>query len=528
MERSSSRIEPEDTIVVLDFGSQTAQLIARRIRECSVYSALFSHDAPEAEVMALRPKGFILSGGPRSVYEPGAPRIPSYVFNASRPVLGICYGMQALTHQLGGEVALASSREYGRTSIQTKTSSPLLPEGEHEVWMSHGDRIESPPAGFTALASSDNAPLVAIADLNRQWYGFQFHPEVLHTPDGTEMLRSFALEICGARPSWTPESIVESSLRRIRDQVGEERVIAGVSGGVDSSVAAALVHRAVGDQLTCIFINNGLMRAGEPEAVASTFGSILGTQLVAVDASESFLDRLAGISDPEEKRKRIGEAFIRIFEQGTSRLGEARFLVQGTIYPDVIESASPERPNAARIKTHHNVGGLPPDHRFDLVEPLRFLFKDEVRRIGLELDLPPELVWRQPFPGPGLAVRCLGDVSLARLERLRQADRIVQEELVQAGQIQNSFDGAEAPLIAQAFGVLLPVRSVGVMGDGRTYEETLAIRAVTTEDFMTADWARIPHEILARMSNRIVNEVAGINRVVYDITSKPPGTIEWE
>jgi len=509
-----------DTIAILDFGSQTSQLIARRVREAHVYCELFPYDAPAEQILAMQPKGFILSGGPASIYQTGAPSIPDYVFESGLPILGICYGMQALTHALEGRVTASIRREYGPAEIEVLTEDPLLPAGTQPVWMSHGDRIEIPPPGFHVSARSENSPIAAISDNLHKRYGLQFHPEVRHTPGGGEILRTFAVEICDAQPEWTPESIVENTVKRVKVQIGDQRVIAGVSGGVDSSVAAALVQRAVGDQLTCIFVNPGLLRHGEPEAVVQAFGENLEARLIAIDATETFLDALSGVTDPEDKRRIIGEKFIRVFEAQARKVGQARFLVQGTIYPDVVESSTPDRRVAARIKTHHNVGGLPPDLDFELVEPLRYLFKDEVRAVGLSLGLPESLVWRQPFPGPGLAVRCLGEITLERLNRLRVADKIVIDEMQTAGLLRDKT--------AQAFAVLLPVQSVGVMGDQRTYAETVAVRAVTTDDFMTADWARLPLPVLARISNRIVNEVPGVNRVVYDITSKPPATIEWE
>ncbi|MFQ5616362.1 MAG: glutamine-hydrolyzing GMP synthase [Anaerolineales bacterium] len=517
-----------DSIAILDFGSQTAQLIARRVREANVYSELFPWHAPAETVLALQPKGFILSGGPASVYEPGAPRVPGYVIESGLPVLGICYGMQALTRALGGRVAFSSKREYGHAVVETLADNPLIPSAAGQVWMSHGDRIETPPAGFIPLAQTDNAPIAAMGNLEAGQFGVQFHPEVRHTPAGAEMLRRFVVDVCGARADWTPESIIQQSVDRIREQVGDARVLSAVSGGVDSSVATALVHRAVGDQLVAVFVDNGLMRAGEPLAVVETFRKNLGVQLRAVNVVEDFMEALEGVTDPERKRRIIGERFIRIFEEQAQQVGMPPFLVQGTIYPDVVESSAPDRAQAARIKTHHNVGGLPEDMQFDLVEPLRYLFKDEVRAVGEALGLPPEIVWRQPFPGPGLAVRCLGVVNAERLARLRAADKILTGELRAAGLLRMSGEGGEVTGSAQAFAVLLPVRSVGVMGDYRTYQEAVAIRAVTTEDFMTADWARLPHDLLARVSTRIVNEVAGVNRVVYDITSKPPATIEWE
>lgn len=520
-----------DTIAILDFGSQYSQLIARRVREAQVYCELFPHNTPAEKVLALSPRGFILSGGPASVYEPGAPQIPAYVFESGLPMLGICYGMQALTHGLGGVVAPSTQREYGLAQIEVVEGRKLLPEGEYPVWMSHGDRIEKVPEGFQILARSGNSPIAAMGDPITKRYGLQFHPEVEHTPVGKDILRAYVLEICAAKASWKAVSIVEQAIQQVQGQVGDQRVIAGVSGGVDSTVAAALVHRAIGDQLECIFVNNGLLRAGEPEAVVDAFSNSLGANLHALDATEVFLDALQGVTDPEQKRKVIGERFIRVFEDHARSLGDTPYLVQGTIYPDVVESSGPGRQVAARIKTHHNVGGLPDDLSFELVEPLRYLFKDEVRAVGLELGLPMELIFRQPFPGPGLAVRCLGEITLERLNRLRQADMIVRQELEGEGWLGppglQDQDLSRRGL-AQAFAVLLPVQSVGVMGDQRTYAETLVIRAVTSEDYMTADWARLPHELLARMSTRIVNEVQGINRVVYDITSKPPATIEWE
>jgi len=509
-----------DSIAILDFGSQYSQLIARRVREAQVYCELFPWDTPAETVQALQPKGFILSGGPASVYAPGAPQVPGYVLASGLPILGICYGMQALTHALGGTVAASATREYGPAEIETLRADPLLPDGRQPVWMSHGDRIERLPPGFTALARSSNSPIAAMVDPQGRRYGLQFHPEVRHTPGGPAILRAFVTDVCGVRPEWTPASILTTAVERVRQQVGPEPVIAGVSGGVDSAVAAALVRLAVGDQLTGIFVNTGMLRQDEPEAVVEAFGERAGGRLIAIDATEAFLEALAGVTDPEAKRRIIGEKFIRVFEEQARRIGPVRFLVQGTIYPDVVESSGPDRRVAARIKTHHNVGGLPADLGFELVEPLRYLFKDEVRAVGEALGLPPALVWRQPFPGPGLAVRCLGDVSLERLNRVRTADKILLDELGAAGMLRGDT--------SQAFAVLLPVRSVGVMGDERTYAETIALRAVTTEDFMTAEWARLPYDLLARVSNRIVNEVKGVNRVVYDITTKPPATIEWE
>lgn len=517
-----------DSIAILDFGSQYAQLIARRVREVNVYCELFPWDAAPEQVLSLNPKGFILSGGPASVYEPGAPILPDYVLESKLPILGICYGMQALTHALGGRVAPSSRREYGLAQAETLLPNPLMSGGAQPVWMSHGDRIEVPPPAFTILARSDNSPIAAMGDLQRNYFGVQFHPEVHHTPGGLEILRRFVVEICKAKPEWTPESIIAESVRRIRKQVGQERVLAAVSGGVDSSVATAVVQRAVGKQLIAVFVDTGLLRLGEADQVRSALHNNLGVELVVVDAVEQFMSALRGVTDPEAKRRIIGELFIRIFEQQARRLGSPHFLVQGTIYPDVVESSAPDRAKAQRIKTHHNVGGLPEKFEFELVEPLRYLFKDEVRAVGEALGLPASLVWRQPFPGPGLAVRCLGEVTPERLNRLRAADAILTSELAAAGLLRMNRHGEHLQGTAQAFAVLLPVRSVGVMGDQRTYQETVGLRAITTEDFMTADWARLPYDLLARIANRIVNEIPGVNRVVYDITSKPPGTIEWE
>ena len=511
-----------DSIAVIDFGSQYAQLIVRRVREARVYCEMFPWDAAPEVVLASDPKGFILSGGPASVYADGAPQIQGFILASELPILGICYGMQALNKALGGEVSAAIEREFGSAVVTPIINSTLLPGQPFPAWMSHGDRLSELAKGFMSLAKSENSPFAAIGDPRRNYYGVQFHPEVRHTPDGAEILRHFAVDICKTIPEWTAENIINESVARICSQVGQERVLAAVSGGVDSSVATALVHRAIGDQLVAMFVNTGLMRKDEPEQVISSLQKILETELVTVDVSKDFLNGLAGVIDPEEKRHIAGEKFIRIFEKQAMDLGMPPFLVQGTIYPDVVESAAPDRNKAQRIKTHHNVGGLPADLSFQLVEPLRFLFKDEVREVGETLGLPEELVWRQPFPGPGLAVRCLGEVTAERVARLREADAILGEELVKENLIGKGAD------TSQAFVVLLPVRSVGVMGDVRTYQETAAIRVVVTDDFMTADWVRLPYELLARVSNRIVNEVHGINRVVYDITSKPPATIEWE
>lgn len=517
---------PHDTIVVLDYGSQTAQLIARRVREIGVYSELLPWNTPAERVLALHPKGLILSGGPASVYDPGAPTLPPYVLASGLPVLGICYGMQVLAHALGGQVAAAQEREYGPAVLHISAPAPLwngLPT-DLDVWMSHGDRIEAVPPGFVLLACTANSPIAAMGDQQRHIYGLQFHPEVSHTPQGVDLLANFVLRICGCRADWSPAAFIEEAIARTREQVGEGRVLLALSGGVDSSVVAALLHRAIGGRLVSVFIDHGLLRQGEAEQVIATFRHAMGLNVVAVDAADAFLEALAGVTDPEAKRRIIGEQFVRTFEREARRIaqqmGAIEYLAQGTIYPDVIESAAPDRPTAQRIKTHHNVAGLPADMRFTLVEPLRYLFKDEVRRVGEALGLPPEIVWRQPFPGPGLAVRCLGEVTRERLERLRAADAIFTEELHAAGLLYTET--------AQAFAVLLPVRSVGVMGDHRTYGETVALRAIRTDDFMTADWARLPADLLAQVSVRIVNEVSGVTRVVYDITSKPPATIEWE
>ncbi len=517
---SGALSETTDAVVILDYGSQYAQLIARRVREANVYCELVPHDTSWEDVAHLAPKGVILSGGPASVYESGSPGLPQWVLERGLPVLGICYGMQLLAHALGGRVAPATQREYGPASVEIVSEHPIfsnLPL-RFDVWMSHGDRIEELPPGFTVLARSENAPYAAMA--RGHLIGLQFHPEVSHTPLGGTILRNFLYDVCGCRPTWTPESFVERAVREIRDRVGQDRVLLALSGGVDSSVAAALIHRAIGDQLTPVFVDTGLLREGEPETIREVFGRHFGMPLVAVDARDRFLARLRGVTDPEEKRRRIGEEFVRVFEQVARERGPFRFLAQGTLYPDVIESASPQASKtAAKIKTHHNVGGLPPDLQFELLEPLRYLFKDEVRAIGRLLGLPEEIVQRQPFPGPGLAVRILGEVTEAALAIVRRADAIVREEIEAAGL---------AAALWQFFAVLLPVHSTGVMGDQRTYAQVIAIRAVTSSDAMTADWARLPHDLLARLANRIVNEVPGVNRVVYDITSKPPATIEWE
>ncbi len=511
-----------DSVIVLDFGGQTAQLIARRVRELNVYSELLPFDTPWDEIVRRRPKALILSGGPMSVYEQGSPHPDPRLWDEpGMPVLGICYGLQLMAHHLGGDVVPATRREYGPATVSITTDDGLFRgiAKSQPVWMSHGDSIIAPPPGFKALAETDSTPFAGLADSDRRLYGIQFHPEVIHTPAGRDILRNFVLDIAQARPTWTPANFIESTVADIRRTVGDGKVICALSGGVDSAVAATLVHRAVGDQLTCIYVDHGLMRKRESELLRDTFERNLGMKLVMVDARERFLRRLVEVADPEQKRRIIGDEFIRVFEEEAAELGRIDFLTQGTLYPDVIESTAPETKAAQKIKTHHNVGGLPADLRFQLVEPLRYLFKDEVRQVGLELDLPEQMVFRQPFPGPGLAIRIIGEVTAERLDTLREADWIVIDEIKAAGLYRTLW---------QSFAILTPVRSVGVMGDGRTYANVVAVRAVTSEDGMTADWAKLPYEVLARISSRIVNEVPGVNRVVYDISSKPPATIEWE
>ncbi|HEX5940200.1 MAG TPA: glutamine-hydrolyzing GMP synthase [Dehalococcoidia bacterium] len=512
---------PRESVVIFDFGSQFSMLIARRVRELNVYCELLAPNATQEEVDRLNPRAFILSGGPASVYEPGAPATPPYVYQSGVPVLGICYGMQLMAHELGGRVAPEAKREYGPATIQSTAEDGHLFAGlprSLPVWMSHGDRITELPPGFRALASSENSPFAAMTN-DKGYYGIQFHPEVVHTPAGREVLRNFVFNVARMSGDWTTGHVVTESVSAIRQQVGDGHVICALSGGVDSAVTAALVHRAVGEQLTCIFVDNGLLRRQEPERVVETFGRHQKIKLIHVDARERFMRALAEVTNPETKRVRIGEEFIRVFEAEARKLGSVDFIAQGTTYPDVVESASSDAGTAAKIKTHHNVGGLPGDMKFQLVEPLRYLFKDEVRRVGLELGLPEEIVYRQPFPGPGLAIRVMGEVTPEKLEMLRGADWIVMEEIKQAGLYKELW---------QSFAVLTDTKTVGVMGDFRTYGNAVALRAVQAEDAMTADWARLPYDLLARISNRIVNEVPGINRVVYDITSKPPGTIEWE
>jgi GMP synthase (glutamine-hydrolysing) len=515
-------VHHHDVVLVVDFGAQYAQLIARRVREAQVYSEIVPHSITASEVAARRPKAIILSGGPKSVHVEPAPRLDPAIYELGVPLLGICYGCQLVAHQLGGTVARGGRGEYGRTTVtRGSENSELMPasmSGTHDVWMSHFDAVTQLPEGFVSTASTSDAPMAVIENKERKIYGVQYHPEVVHTTGGQDLLQKFLHDIAGCTGDWTMSSIVDDQIAAIRAQIGKDRAICGLSGGVDSSVAAALVHRAIGAQLTCVYVDTGLMRRGESEQVVETFRRSMGIELIHVDAGDRFFAALAGVTEPEAKRKAIGELFVRIFEENTGGITDAKFLVQGTLYPDVIESGGSDG-TAAVIKSHHNVGGLPDDMTLELTEPLRALFKDEVRKVGTELGLADDIVWRQPFPGPGLGVRIIGEVTPDKVATLQHADAIVREEIAGAGLERE---------IWQAFAVLADIRSVGVMGDERTYGHPIIIRAVTSDDAMTADWARLPYDLLEKMSSRIINEVPGINRCVYDITSKPPGTIEWE
>jgi len=511
----------DQRILILDFGSQYTQLVARRIREIGVYCELWSWDVEEADIREFNPDGIILSGGPESVTEENSPRAPQYVFDSGVPVFGICYGMQTMAEQLGGKVATSTEREFGYAAVQVTGESALFADLEttQDVWMSHGDKVVEIPADFTKIAETDTCPYAAMANEDKKYYGVQFHPEVTHTKNGLKMLENFVLNACGCEGLWTSASIIEDAVARIKEQVGDDEVILGLSGGVDSSVVAMLAHRAIGDKLTCVFVDNGLLRLNEAEQVMEMFGNKFGLNIIKVDAEQRFLDALEGEAEPEAKRKIIGHVFVDIFDEESKKLKNAKWLAQGTIYPDVIESAASKTGKAHVIKSHHNVGGLPDDMEMGLVEPLRELFKDEVRKIGLELGLPYNMLYRHPFPGPGLGVRVLGEVKKEYCDLLRRADAIFIEELHAADLYHK---------VSQAFTVFLPVRSVGVMGDGRKYDWVVSLRAVETIDFMTAHWAHLPYDFLGKVSNRIINEVNGISRVVYDISGKPPATIEWE
>lgn len=508
----------DEQVLILDFGGQYTQLIARRVRECRVYCEILPYDTPASDIIARNPKGIIFSGGPASVYEPDAPKCDKAIYEAGIPIFGICYGTQLIAYDLGGTVTPGEHKEYGRTEMDVLDGSGLFAGLESKLvgWMSHGDLVESVPQGVSISASTPSTPVAAMESKERKLYGVQFHPEVVHTPWGIEVLQNFLYRECGLKATWTASSFIETAIREIRQVVGSERVVCGVSGGIDSSCVAALIHRAIGDQLTCIFVNHGLLRLNEGDKVRRTFEDHFKMNLIYVDAEKRFLDRLANVTDPETKRKIIGEEFVRVFEEHASKIDGAAFLAQGTLYPDVIESGTK---NAAVIKSHHNVGGLPEDMNLKILEPLRYLFKDEVRAVSAELGIPDDMVWRHPFPGPGLAIRIVGDITRDRLDTLRHADDIVVEEIKRAGLYRDLWMG---------FAILAPIRSVGVMGDQRTYEDTIVVRAITSQDAMTADWAKLPYDLLERISNRVINEVDGVNRVVYDVSSKPPATMEWE
>ncbi len=513
---------PDEVVIILDFGAQYSQLIARRIRECKVYCELLPYDTPAEKIAAFKPKGLVFSGGPASVYDDGAPECDPAVFEMGIPILGICYGMQYMAHALGGDVHPGDKREYGRTELHVVDGSDLFKDLNPQLicWMSHGDCVTAPPPGFVVTARTENSPVAAMANLERNWFGVQFHPEVVHTPWGIEILRNFLYRFCGCAGMWTMANFVRQAIDDIRAQVGSARVVCGLSGGVDSAVAGALVHRAIGDQLTCIFVDHGMLRKDEAQQVERAFHDALRAHFIHVQAEERFLARLAGVTEPEAKRKIIGNEFIEVFSEEAKAIGNVDFLVQGTLYPDIVESGvTSSGKKTAVIKSHHNVGGLPEKMNLKLLEPLRNLFKDEVRRLGEELELPDSIVWRMPFPGPGLAIRIIGEVNKERLEILREADHVIVDEIKRAGLYRKLW---------QAFAVLPVIRSVGVMGDHRTYAYPIVLRAVTSEDAMTADWARLPWEVLEKISNRLINEVKGVNRLVYDVTSKPPGTIEWE